>query len=66
MIFGPNGKPLVEALPDDQEGILQADIDLEAIGASKYLMDPVGHYSRPDMLALLVNTKQANHVVQMS
>jgi predicted amidohydrolase len=64
MIFGPDGRPLVEALPADQEGILHADIDLGDIDYSKNLLDPVGHYSRPDMLSLLVNTKEGKHVIE--
>jgi nitrilase len=66
MIFGPDGRPLVEALPHDQEGILQADIDLGDIDYSKNLLDPVGQYSRPDMLSLLVNTKEGKHVIETS
>ena len=66
MIFGPDGRPLVEALPSDQEGILQADIDLGDIDFSKNLLDPVGQYSRPDMLSLLVNTKEGKHVIETS
>jgi nitrilase len=66
MIFGPDGRPLVEALPNDQEGILQADIDLGDIDYSKNLLDPVGQYSRPDMLSLLVNTKKGKHVIETS
>ena len=66
MIFGPDGRELVEPLPSDREGILQADINLQDIEYSKNLVDPVGQYSRPDMLSLLVNTKEARHVVHMS
>ncbi|TFK54302.1 carbon-nitrogen hydrolase [Heliocybe sulcata] len=62
MIFGPDGLPLVEPLGHGEEGILQADIDLKTIDAAKNLCDPVGHYSRPDLLALTVNTKPAKQV----
>jgi predicted amidohydrolase len=64
MIFGPDGRPLVEALADDAEGILQADVDLQEIDGSKHLMDPVGHYSRPDLLSLLVNSTEGKHVIE--
>jgi nitrilase len=64
MIFGPDGRPLVEALPADQEGILHTDIDLGDIDYSKNLLDPVGQYSRPDMLSLLVNTREGKHVIE--
>jgi nitrilase len=65
MIYGPDGRELVKALPTNKEGILQADIDLQEIDYSKNLMDPVGQYSRPDLLTLLVNTKEAKHVIEM-
>ncbi|KAH8807728.1 putative nitrilase [Xylogone sp. PMI_703] len=64
MIYGPDGRELVEALAPDQEGILQADVTLSNIDYSKTLLDPVGQYSRPDMLSLLVNTKEGKHVVE--
>jgi aliphatic nitrilase len=50
MIFGPHDQPLVEALPEDQEGILYADIDLSMIAIAKAAYDPSGHYSRGDVV----------------
>ncbi|TVY40490.1 Nitrilase [Lachnellula subtilissima] len=64
MIYGPDGKELVEALAPDEEGILQADVVLSDIDFSKALLDPVGQYSRPDMLSLLVNAKEGKHVIE--
>lgn len=64
MIYGPDGKELVKALAPDEEGILQADVILEDIDFSKTLLDPVGQYSRPDLLSLLVNTTEGKHVVE--
>jgi nitrilase len=55
MIFGPDGQPLVEHLPQDQEGILYADIDLAMISIAKAAYDPSGHYSRGDVVRLMVN-----------
>ena len=52
-IYGPDGRPLAEPLPEDAEGILYADIDLSAIPIAKAAADPVGHYSRPDVTRLL-------------
>ncbi|WP_238431867.1 carbon-nitrogen hydrolase family protein [Streptomyces cavernae] len=54
-IYGPDGRPLAEPLPEDAEGILYADIDLSAIPIAKAAADPVGHYSRPDVTRLLLN-----------
>jgi nitrilase len=65
MIFGPDGKPLVKALATNEEGILKADIDLQDIDYAKNLLDPVGQYSRPDMLQLLVHPKEAKHVIEL-
>jgi aliphatic nitrilase len=55
MIFGPDGRPLCQPIPDDQEGILYADIDLGIISLAKAAADPVGHYSRPDVVRLMLN-----------
>lgn len=55
MIFGPDGQPLVEHLPQEQEGILYADIDLADIAVAKSAYDPAGHYARGDVVRLMVN-----------
>jgi aliphatic nitrilase len=54
-IFGPDGRPLCDALPPNEEGLLFADIDLQAIAIAKSFADPVGHYSRPDVMRLQLN-----------
>jgi nitrilase len=64
MIYGPDGKELAEALAPEEEGILQADVILSDIDYSKTLLDPVGQYSRPDMLSLLVNVTEGKHVIE--
>lgn len=56
MIFGPDGRPLAEPLPENAEGILYAEIDLGFISIAKSAADPAGHYSRPDVTRLLLNT----------
>lgn len=55
MIFGPDGRALCEPLREEQEGILYADIDVGLIPFSKAAADPVGHYSRPDVVRLMIN-----------
>jgi nitrilase len=62
VIYGPDGSSLAEKLPPDQEGILYADLDLGMIGVAKNAADPAGHYSRPDVTRLLLNTSRANRV----
>jgi aliphatic nitrilase len=55
MIFGPDGRPLVPHLPQDQEGLLVAEIDLSAIALAKAAYDPSGHYARGDVVRLMIN-----------
>ncbi|MGN6261728.1 MAG: carbon-nitrogen hydrolase family protein [Ralstonia sp.] len=62
VIYGPDGSPLCEKLPEDAEGLLYADIDLGQIGVAKNAMDPVGHYSRPDVYRLLFNPRKSKRV----
>lgn len=58
-IFGPDGGPLADYLPEDEEGLVIAEIDLDKILFCKAAADPVGHYSRPDVFRLLFNDKPA-------
>lgn len=55
MIFGPDGKPLCEPIDAGVEAILTATVNLRDIDKPKAFIDVVGHYSRPDLLSLLVN-----------
>jgi len=55
-VIGPLGQIL--AGPDfDGPCILIADLDLDEIPKSKYDFDVVGHYARPDVFRLYVNTR---------
>ena len=66
MIFGPDGAPLCDYLDDKAEGLLYADIDLGAIAIAKSFADPAGHYSRPDVTRLLLNTSPVTPVEVLS
>jgi nitrilase len=64
-IIGPLGQILAGP---NFEGpcILTADLDLDEIPRSKYDFDVVGHYARPDIFRLYVNTQPAPPVVVSS
>ena len=66
-IFAPNGDELTRAdrLAPGDEGLLYADIDLTDIIEVKVGLDPAGHYSRPDIFSLNINT-QGNSLVRYS
>ncbi len=53
MIYGPDGRPLAEFLPPEDEGIVSATIVIEEIALAKAAADPAGHYGRGDVLRLL-------------
>jgi aliphatic nitrilase len=53
-IFGPDGRLIGDGLIDD-EGIVYADIDLNACIQPKQMHDIVGHYNRFDVFSLQVN-----------
>ena len=55
-IIDPLGTVLAGPL-FDQEGLVTAEIDLEAITRALYDFDPVGHYSRPDVFSLSVDVR---------
>jgi aliphatic nitrilase len=63
-IYGPEGSPLAESLPETEEGILYADLDPALRAIAKSAADPVGHYARPDVLRLLINRNPAPAVTE--
>ncbi len=58
-IFGPDGRPLGNRLAPTEEGLVIAEIDLGLIPLAKAAADPAGHYARPDVTRLLLNTMPA-------
>ena len=61
-IVGPLGQ-ILAAPVYNQNAILTAEIDLGEIARSKYDLDVVGHYARPDVFQLRVNEKATPPVV---
>jgi nitrilase len=57
-ILAPDGSYLAGPLYDE-EGILYADLDPAVLLAERQRFDPVGHYSRPDVLELSVRAPDA-------
>src|SRR5690348_9054492 len=57
-IVAPDGSYLAGPLYDE-EGVLYADLDLSRLIAERQRFDPVGHYSRPDVLQLTVRADGA-------
>lgn len=61
VVVAPGGKIVAGPLHNEL-GILYADVDLESIGVARRSLDTVGHYSRPDIFQLHVNTGQLRPV----
>jgi nitrilase len=61
-IVGPEGQLLAGPL-EGSEGIVYAELDVEAARRSRREFDPVGHYGRPDVFRLLVDTQEKPAVV---
>jgi nitrilase len=57
-IVGPLGEVLAGPCFDGP-AILTADLDLDAIARGAFDLDVVGHYARPDLFQLRVNTRPA-------
>lgn len=56
-IAGPNGEWIIEPVKD-KEGLLIAEINHARVREERQNFDPSGHYSRPDVLKLHLNTER--------
>lgn len=45
-----------------EEGLIYCDLKMDNCIIAKGMIDSIGHYSRPDILSLTVNTDTMEHV----
>ena len=62
-IIAPRGDVIAQA-PVGEETVLTASVSLKAVLRSKAYIDVGGHYSRPDVLQLLINRRPLERVVE--
>lgn len=65
-VYGPDSTLLTEPLAPDEEGLVFADIDLGEIALAKNIVDPTGHYARPDVMRLLLDDSPHLPTVRVS
>jgi len=65
-IYAPDGRLISTPLPEGEEGLVYADIDLGLISLAKAAADPSGHYARPDVTRLMLNRTPGHRVVDFS
>ncbi len=65
VVVGPNGAVLAGPVREEERTLI-AELDLAEVAAGRRLMDPTGHYNRPDIFRLLVDTtsRRATTVTQ--
>ena len=62
IVIAPGGE-IVAGPMRKESGILYCDIDLDKVSKARRALDVAGHYSRPDIFTLHVNTKPQSPVV---
>ena len=55
VVVGPNGAILAGPVREE-ERTLVVEVDLTDVAAARRFMDPTGHYNRPDVFSLHVDT----------
>ncbi len=62
-IVAPGGRVIAGPL-EEAEGLVLADVELDRCAEQRGVFDPTGHYSRPDVLRLLVDGSRHEPVVR--
>jgi predicted amidohydrolase len=62
VIVGPSGEVIAGPVREAEETLV-ADLDLGSVASARRLLDPVGHYNRPDVFRLHVDTTPRPAVV---
>ncbi len=62
VVIAPGGEIIAGPLRNEQ-GILYAEVDRDRVGIARRSLDVVGHYARPDIFTLHVNTQEQSPVV---
>ncbi len=57
VIVGPNGKIMAGPVREAEETLI-VDLDLADVASGRRAMDPAGHYNRPDIFQLRVDTSR--------
>jgi nitrilase len=65
VIIDPTGR-ILGGPARHQETILSAEIELAAVHAARRYFDPVGHYHRPDIFQLTVDTRARRAVTTIA
>ncbi|MCK4507026.1 MAG: carbon-nitrogen hydrolase family protein, partial [Desulfuromonadales bacterium] len=61
IVITPDGE-IVAGPMREESGILYCDIDREKVGIARRALDVAGHYSRPDIFKLQINTQPQSPV----
>ena len=65
VIVGPTGA-IIDGPAREREETLIADLDLDEVLSGRRMRDPVGHYHRPDIFRLLVDTTPRVPVIEIN
>ena len=61
-VYAPDGRRMTAPLPPDEEGMLYAELNMDMLVTMRHFIDPLGHYSRPELLWLGVDDRVKGHV----